>query len=90
MSRFDYRDPGQDPLYTDGLEPADMDEPESPAADIAAAITLKCDAHLSGEIDRLTWEAEQFHLWKRAADLNCAAEVMRLVAPSLTMKERAS
>lgn len=29
MSRYDYRDPGTDPAYCDGLAP-DLDEPEGP------------------------------------------------------------
>ena len=56
------------------------------AAAIAAQIEANCKAHLDGEIDRAIWGAEQIRLWKLAADARMASDVIRLVAPSLNVK----
>jgi hypothetical protein len=50
---------------------------------IASEISINCQRHLSGEIDRSAWDAEQQRLWTLAAHERCAADVMSLVAPSI-------
>ncbi len=54
------------------------------AANLAAAITANCDTYIARRIDYQTWDAEQMRLWQDATRLGVAAQVMTLVAPSLT------
>ena len=50
---------------------------------IASLITINCERHIAGAIDRETWTAKQNNLWALAAAGLVASEVMRLVCPSL-------
>lgn len=52
------------------------------AANLAAAITANCDTYIARRIDYATWDAEQMRLWKDAARLGVASQVIRLVAPT--------
>lgn len=51
---------------------------------IANAIFLNCKEYCEGRLDQTTWKANQNALWKEAADKAIAADVMRIVCPSLT------
>ena len=53
------------------------------AIEVAGLIEDNCEKYHAGQINRETWSAEQNRLWALAASLTVAAEVMRLVCPSL-------
>lgn len=50
---------------------------------IANAIFMNCEQLNAGLIDQATWKANQNALWAEAARQRVAADVMRIVCPSL-------